>query len=134
MKKFLVCSLFCLFLVSCENESPNDPYSPNNQQRDYCNVTFVNATSNYAVKIFIDGENIDIYENPLWKGKKWKRRFTDLSFSKYVKFELHKIADEDSYYTAISATYSESIKFDYTRDYQFTIEDEGIRRESVYAD
>ena len=134
MKKFLVCSLFCLFLVSCENESPNDPYSPNNQERDYCNVTFVNATSNYAVKIFIDGENIDIYENPLWKGKKWERRFTDLSFSKYVKFELHKIADEDRYYTAISATYSESIKFDYTRDYQFTIEDEGIRRESVYAD
>ena len=107
---------------------------PNNQERDYCNVTFVNATSNYAVKIFIDGENIDIYENPLWKGKKWKRRFTDLSFSKYVNFELHKIADEDSYYTAISATYSESIKFDYTRDYQFTIEDEGIRKQSVYAD
>ena len=141
MKKyFFILSLFCLSLVSCDNNSnPNDPYgsNSNSQQRDYCNVTFVNATSNYAVKIFLDGKQLTSDYDLLWKGNRWEFELSNLSFSKHLRFELHEISDNESgkkYYTAVSATYSESIKFDYTRDYQFTIEDEGIRKQSVYAE
>lgn len=141
MKKyFFILSLLCLGLVSCDNDSnPNDPYgsnSNNSQERNYCNVTFVNATSNYAVKIFLDGEQLTYDYKLLWKGNRWEFTLSNLSFSKHLRFELHEISDNENmkYYTAVSATYSESIKFDYTRDYQFTIEDEGIRKQSVYAD
>lgn len=140
MKKyFFVLILVSLGLVSCDNDSnPNDPYgsNSNSQQRDYCNVTFVNATSNYAVKIFIDGEQVNYDYDLLWKGNRWEFTNSNLSFSKHLKFELYEISDNESkrYYTAISATFSKSIKFYSNLNYKFTIKDDGIREESVYAD
>ena len=141
MKKyFFVLILVCLGIVSCDNgNNPNDPFgsnSNNSQQRDYCNVTFVNATSNYAVKIFLDGEQLTSDYDLLWKGNRWELALSNLSFSKHLRFELHKISDNESgkYYTAVSATFSKSIKFYSNLNYKFTIKDDGIREESVYAD
>ncbi|MGM9817948.1 MAG: hypothetical protein ACI30B_03080 [Paludibacteraceae bacterium] len=147
MKKFLVCSLFCLFLVSCENESPNDPYSPNNQERDYCYATFVSTAKNYVVQILIDGEPLYYYNSEgefknviLLPGETYHNyKIKNLSFSKEITFEYHKITsiEGSTYYYSKSVEKTigkKSFKFYSNLDYKFTIRDDEVSSQSVYAE